>query len=155
MPFSLSASIRRWNPSVSSRSASGELALTVCTAASAMGVLPEPFLPSLCPFPSIQIIGVLGDMLGKAERMIAHQGLGAQRVAPFQRFDDVHVIADRAVGPVLLADGLAADHPHMGEQVLGELDQRLVAAQSDDALVKLDIELRIFVEMGAHRAVLE
>src|SRR5579859_6071954 len=131
MPLSLSASIRRWNPSVSSRSTSGVVALMLCTAASAMGALPEPLLPSFCPFPSIQIVGVFGDVLGEAERVIAHQGLGAQRVARFQRFDDVHVVADRAVGAILLADGLAADHPHMGEQVLGQMDQRVVAAQSN------------------------
>src|SRR5579864_5443359 len=96
MPLSLSASIRRWNPSVSSRSTSGVAALMLCTAASAMAVLPEPLLPSLCPFPSIQIIGVFRYVFREAERVIAHQGLGAQRVARFQRFDDVHVIADRA-----------------------------------------------------------
>src|ERR1700752_345119 len=104
MPLSLSASIRRENPSVSSRSASGVLALMPCTAASAMGVLPDCFLPSLCPFSSIQIVGVFGDVLGEAERVIAYQSFGAQRVARLQRFDDVHVIADRAVGAVLLAD---------------------------------------------------
>src|ERR1700761_5586848 len=143
MPLSLSASIKRWNPSVSSRSASGELALILCTAASAMGILPKGFAASLCPFPSIQIIGVFGHVFRKAERVIAHQPLGTWRVACFQRFNDMDVIADRAVGAILLADRLAADHPHMGEQVLGEVEQHAVAAHPDDRLVELDVHLGI------------
>ena len=72
---------------------------------------------------SIQIIRVFRDVLGKAERVIAHQLLGARGVARLQRLDDVHVVADRAVGAVLLADRLSPDHPHVGEQVLREIDE--------------------------------
>ena len=62
-------------------------------------------------------------MLGKAERVIAHEVRGALGVARFQRLDDVHVIADRPLDAVFLANGLSSDHPHVGEQVLGQLDQ--------------------------------
>ena len=93
-------------------------------------------------------------MLGEPERVIAHQRLGAHRVARFERFDDVHVIADRTIGAVLLADGFAPDHAHMGEQVFRQMDERRVAAHADDGLVEADIDFRIFVEMDAHRAVL-
>jgi hypothetical protein len=46
------------------------------------------------PSPSVQIIGVFGDVISETERMVAHQCLGAARVARFQRFDDMHVIAN-------------------------------------------------------------
>jgi hypothetical protein len=43
----------------------------------------------------------------------------------------------------------------MGEQVFRQIDQHAVAAHADDGLVEADIDLGIFVEVGAHRAVLE
>jgi hypothetical protein len=49
----------------------------------------------------------------------AHKVLGSHRIARLQRLDDVHMVADRAIGAVVLADRLAADHPHMREQVFG------------------------------------
>src|SRR5579875_2900709 len=64
---------------------------------------------------SIQIICVFRHMIGEAERMIPHQPLGAIRIAGLQRLDDVHVVADRFLHAVLLADRLAADHAHVGE----------------------------------------
>src|SRR5262245_34047385 len=103
----------RWKPSVSSRSSS---AAGFClTAASAMGVL-----PGFLALRSVQIISVTLDVLGKAERVRANELLGARGVARLESLDDVHVVADRAVGAVLLADRLPPDHPHMREQVLGE-----------------------------------
>src|SRR5579871_2335193 len=106
MPFSFMASMMRLKPSVSS-SLSASAFLSV--AASAMAFSPEK---------SVQIVDVLGDVRGEAERMLAHQVLGPLGVARLDRLDDVHVIVDRAVGAVVLADRLAADHAHVGEQVL-------------------------------------
>src|SRR5437870_3092190 len=129
----------RWKPSVSSRSSCAPVAGFSFTAASAMFSLPLfSSLPSLTrqsplplslprlggwrggmdarvtpahdDFPSVQIISVLRHMLCQTERVIAHKVFGALGVARLQRFDDVHVIADRAVDAILLADGLAADH---------------------------------------------
>src|SRR5712671_6475964 len=65
------------------------------------------------------------------------------------------MVADRAVGAVLLADGLAPDHAHVGEQILGERDQHAVAAHADDGLMKLDVDFGIFIEPGVQLAVLE
>src|SRR5215467_16310976 len=104
---------------------------------------------------SVQMIGVARDMLGKAERVLAHQGLGPLGFAPFEGLDDVHMIADRSIGAVVFADRLAADHPHVGEQVLGEIDQHLVVTHLDDGLVKADVDLGIFVEPGVNPAVRE
>ena len=87
--------------------------------------------------------------------MLAHQILGALGVACFKGVDDVHVIADRAFDPVVLADRAAADHAHMGEQVLRQPDQHLVAAELDDGLVEGDIDLGILVELGMQLVALE
>src|SRR5690242_15479693 len=127
MPFSFMASMMRLKPSVSSSlSVSGFLSV----AASAMAFSPEK---------SVQIVDVLGDVLGEAERMLAHQILRALRLARLEGLDDGHVVVDRAVGAVVLADRLAADHAHVGEQVLGQLGQHLVARELDDGLVEGDV----------------
>src|SRR6516225_9593151 len=102
---------------------------------------------------SVQMIGVARGMLGKAERVLAHQSLGPLGLAPFEGLDDVHMVADRPIGAVVLADRLAADHPHMGEQILGEIDQHLVVAHLDDGLMEADVDLGIFVELGVNLAV--
>src|SRR5712675_889190 len=108
MPLSLSASMTRWKPSVISRSASP--AGFRCTAASDI-VLSRNFGLRVCvarcqPIPelSVQVVGVFSHVLGKTKRVRAHQLLGARGVARLQRLDDVHVIVDRAVGAILLAD---------------------------------------------------
>src|SRR5215510_10285718 len=159
MPLSLSASMMRWNPSVISRSASPEG--FSCTAASDIVFSRGSLRRASCSravvrsWRSVQVVGVFRHMLGKAERMRAYQLLGAGGVTRLQRLDDVHVVVDRAVGTVLLADRLHADHPHMGEQVLSERNQHAVAAHADDGLVELDVHLGIFVEPRMELAVLE
>ena len=57
------------------------------------------------------MVGVPGDMLGEPQRVIADQILGAFGVARLERLDDVHVIADRPVGPIVVADR-PAQHIH-------------------------------------------
>ncbi len=94
-------------------------------------------------------------MLGQAERMLAHQVLGAFGVARLEGLDDVHVIADRAFDAVVLADRLAADHTHMGEEILRQPNQHLVAAELDQRLVEGDVHFRIFVELGMQLVALE
>src|SRR6187551_41479 len=144
-PLSLSASMMRWKPSVSSCSAAASG--FVATAASAMCSSPVSRLscpgltrastvfqkkwiagssPAMTPnllqssaVMSVQIIRVFRHVLGEAERMISDEILGARGVAGFERLDDVHVVADRFLDAVLLDDGLATDHPHVGEQIFG------------------------------------
>ena len=62
-------------------------------------------------------------MIRQPQRVIADQCPGAIRVALFQRLNDVHVIPDRPIGAILLADGLAPDHAHVREQILRKVDQ--------------------------------
>src|SRR5471032_3088665 len=107
MSFSFSASMIRWKPSVRSCVSSAAAVLRAASAISSSR--------------SIHIINVLGDVLGQAKRVLADQVLGALGVARFQGLDDVHVIVDRALDPVILSDRTAADHAHMGEQVFREL----------------------------------
>src|ERR1051326_4434360 len=102
IPLSLSASMTRGKPSVNSRSVSA--AGFSWVAVWAMG------LPSgLFAVPSVEIIGMPGDVFGEPKRMLAHQVLGALGVARLERLDDVHVVADRAGRTAVLADGLAAE----------------------------------------------
>jgi len=70
------------------------------------------------------------------------------RLKPSVSLNDGHVIVDRAVGAVVLADRLAADHAHVGEQVLSQFGQHLVARELDDGLVEGDVHFRVFVEPG-------
>src|SRR5689334_14487918 len=113
MPFSFNASMIRLKPSVSS--SSGPAALR---AASAMVSLQK------FSFLLVEIVGVLGDVVGKAERVLTNECFGPRRVAGFDRFNDVQVIVDRTVGAVLLHDGLAADHPHMCEEIFSQPNER-------------------------------
>src|SRR5215468_6077115 len=120
MPLSLSASMMRWKPSVISRSVSP--AGFSCTAASDI-VLSRKFWVarfhyalSANPRAFNQVVGVFRNVLGQTKRVRAYQLLGTSGFARLQCFDDVHVIVDRAVGAILLADRFHADHPHMGEQ---------------------------------------
>src|ERR1035437_5093183 len=139
----------RGKPSVSSRSASTVVVSAFAfTAASAIG-------ESFRLIRSIEIIGKARHVISQAERVVAYQFFRAIGGARFQSLDDVDVVADRTVGAILLADGLAADHAHVGEQILGEVDQHGVAAEPDDGLMEFDVDVGILVEMRAHFAVLE
>src|SRR5690242_1395613 len=82
-----------------------------------------------CGIRSVQIIGKARHMVGEAERVVTDQILGAVGGARLDRLDDRHVILDRTVGAVLLADRRAADHAHVREQVGSQVDQHLVLAE--------------------------
>src|SRR5215831_4295736 len=86
-------------------------------AASAMGILLNRSFRVLV---LVEIVGVPGDVIGEPERVVAYQRLRQFRISLFERVDDVHVIADRTIHAIVLADRLAADHPHVREQVLRE-----------------------------------
>ncbi len=83
--------------------------------------------------------------------MTTYQFLRAIGIAGFQGFDDMHVIADGAVGAVLFGDRLSADHAHMGEQIFRHVDEHLIVTHADDGLVEFDVHLGIFVELGRPR----
>jgi len=55
-------------------------------------------LPEIVYRRSVEIIGMTRQLLGKPERMAAHQFLGACGIAHFERLDDDLMISDRAIG---------------------------------------------------------
>src|SRR5579864_8882267 len=110
MPFSFSASMTRWNPSVSS--ASGSLTLFSSTA---------DIIFSLCVVPaafvvraghSVEEIAVLLDMRGQPHCVFAHQPFGRVGVALLQRGDDGAVIDDGALCTIVLGHRHGADSAH-------------------------------------------
>jgi len=54
-------------------------------------------LPEIVYRRSVDVIGMARQLLGKPERMAAHQFLGACGIAHFERLDDL-MISDRAIG---------------------------------------------------------
>src|SRR5579864_9671193 len=137
----------RWNPSVSSCVSSA------ATFGCSFSVVACAILASSSQ--SVQEIPILFDMRGKIERVLPRQRLGALGIAPLQRLDDLHVIDDRALRAIVLADRRLANRAHMNEQVLGHVGEELITRQPDDRLMELDVGFRILVEMSLGRAILE
>src|SRR3954453_18809877 len=104
---------------------------------------------------SIEVVDRVLDMVGQVQCVVSDQALGELAVAGLERFDDVHVVDDRALGPVVLADGPAPDRPHMHEQVLDQLEDHRRLPELDDALVEAQVRHRVLVEMRSQLAVLE
>src|SRR3954449_506714 len=104
---------------------------------------------------SIEVVDRVFHVVGQVQCVVSDQALGEIAVASLERFDDVHVIDDRALGPVVLADGPAPDRPHMHEQVLDQLKDHRRLAELDDALMEAQVGHRVLVEMRPHLAVLE
>src|SRR5215211_754672 len=104
---------------------------------------------------SIEVVDRVLDVVGQVQCVVTNEALGELAVAGLQRLDDVHVIDDRALGPVVLADGPAPDRPHMHEQVLDQLQDHRRLAELDDALVEAQVGHRVLVEVRANLAVLE
>src|SRR6476660_8270218 len=61
---------------------------------------------------SVQVVDRALHVVGQVQRVVAHEALGEVPVTGLQRLDDVHVVDDRALGPVVLADRPAPDRPH-------------------------------------------
>src|SRR3954452_10686636 len=104
---------------------------------------------------SIEVVDRVLDVVGQVQGVVTDQALGELAVAGLERLDDVHVVDDRALGPVVLADRPAPDRPHVDEQVLDQLEDHRRLAELDDALVEAQVGGRVLVEMRAHLTVLE
>ena len=98
-------------------------------------------------------VAVFFDMRGKVQRVLAYQALGKLGIALFECLDDVHMIDDRARGPVALRDGHPADCADVNEQVLDGLAHEVRAGEADDRLVKRDVGVRILVDMLGRRRI--
>ena len=70
---------------------------------------------------SIEVVDRVFHVVGQVQGVVTDKALRELAVASLARLDDVHVVDDRALGPVVLADGPAPDRPHMHEQVLDQL----------------------------------
>src|SRR5918996_5890965 len=84
------------------------------------------------------------------ERMLAHQTLGQIGIARFERFDDVGVIDDRAPHPIALGHGARTDRAHVDEQAVCDVLEQRALGQLENALMELDVDLGILVDLGAH-----
>src|SRR3954447_4184451 len=164
IPSAFRALATRWPPEI----IFGSAALLSDVVASAAGVvvaltwgisfsaptgpaLPEAGRLSL----SIEVVDRVLDVVGQVQCVISDQALGEVAVPRLERFDEVHVVADRALGPVVLADGPAPYRADMHEQVLDELEDHRRLAELDDALVETQVGDGVLVEMRPHLAVLE
>src|SRR3954451_398592 len=88
------------------------------------------------------------DVAVEPHRVLADLLAGALGIARFDRFDDVHVILDRAAHPVAFRHGALADGAHMEEQPVGDVLEQPAAAELENALVEGYVGFRIFVDMG-------
>ena len=87
------------------------------------------------------------DMVGEAERVLAHESFGLVGIATLEGRDDVEVVLHAAPGAVVLAHGDGADRAHVEEQRVGDLAHQRAAAEADDRLVERHVGLRILVQM--------
>jgi phosphatidylglycerophosphatase A len=52
--------------------------------------------------PLVKVVAVLLDVAGEVQLMFTAQAGGCVGIAPLQVFDDVHMVADRLLGAVLV-----------------------------------------------------
>src|SRR3954451_1933782 len=162
IPSALRALATRWPPEIISVSAA-----PFPDPASAAGVVVALTWGSPCRPPrpgtagrrgngllSIEVVDRVLDVVGQVQGVVTDQALGELAVAGLERLDDVHVVDDRALGPVVLADGPAPDRPHMHEQVLDQLQDHRRLAELDDALVEAQVGHRVLVAVPSDLAVL-
>src|ERR1700737_4132847 len=122
IPSALSAFATRWPPEMSSgSSAAGVFAPT---SNNVLLISVSLLLFVFSGSPGRQIIHVLGNMPGEVQRVLAHQSLGQLGVASLERLDDLKVVDDRPLVPLVLADRAAAEGLHVDEQVACHLDQK-------------------------------
>src|SRR3954470_11452995 len=131
MPFSLSASMTRRNPSVNSCSVPGASDLV---AVFSMGLVS---LVSRCRFRLLgamprpsgercrleEFLTMRFDVSGKAKGVIAGALLGELGIARLQGFDHAEMLGERRRGAVLASDGQLPIATHVQQQVVGEIDQ--------------------------------
>ena len=95
---------------------------TAVLAAVTSALLPRSCRVRLCPRTRLSVHGRRPlDVVGQIERVVADQALGELGVAGLERLDDVHVVDDRALGAIVLADHAAADRAHVHEQAVGQV----------------------------------
>src|SRR3954452_21787349 len=157
IPSAFRALATRWPPEISPGSTallSGKVAsgAGVVVALTLGGLLLGPGTPAKTGRPgsgslSIEVVDRVLHMVGQVQCVVSDQALGELAVAGLERFDDVHVVDDRELGPVVFDDGPVGDRPNVHEQVLDELEDHRRLAELDDALVEAQVGHRVLVEM--------
>src|SRR5258705_4825818 len=164
MPLSLSASMTRWNPSVSSCCASALVTSMLCTVAG-IPLLPDRLLmrtssssskssPKQGLWLAKEFLSVGFDIGGKAERVIARPLFRKLGITLFERFDDCHVLGQRYCGAVGPPDRELPVTTHMQQDIVGHVDQRRRLAERDQRLMEGDVGLRIFLDVVLRQAIL-
>jgi len=74
---------------------------------------------------SVEEVAVGFDERREFERVLTHEVLDQFGIPPFKRFDDAHVINNRARRAVTLRDRHLADRSHMHEEVLDCVEDEL------------------------------
>ena len=92
-------------------------------------------------------------MSAEIEGVLSHEAFGQLRVAGFERFDDGHVIDDRAARAILLGNGAHPNGAHVKEQVFGDLEEQIALAQPEQRLVEGNVGLGVLVDPGLGGAV--
>src|ERR1700688_4908767 len=156
-PLSLSASMIRLNPSVCSRSASALLASMLCTIAD-IPILPDRFLMPTNSSSSgrvrlkqrvlKQFLAVRLDIGGKAEGVVACALLRQFGVALLEGFNDGEVLGQRSGGAVGASDRQLSVAADVKQDIVGHVDQHRRLGKRDQRLVKGDVGLGIFLDMG-------
>src|SRR3712207_2952480 len=134
MPSALRALATRWPPEIICWSC--PVLLVVASSATGVLVVVLTSLSFLCPawtsssrrgtgLLSVEVVDRVLHVVGQPQCVVSDQALGELGVPRLERLDDVHVVDDRALGPIVLADGATADRAHVDQQVLGHVqDQR-------------------------------
>src|SRR3954470_15571093 len=163
IPSAFRALATRWPPEISPGSTALLSGNVVASAAGVVvaltvGGLLGPvrrLVPAAYGSLSVQVVDRVFHVVGQVQCVISDETLGELAVASLEGLDDVHVVDDRALGPVVLADGPASDRSHVHEQVLDQLQEQRRLRQLDDALVEAQVGHRVLVEVRPHLAVLE
>src|SRR5262245_24284123 len=150
MPFSLSASMTRWKPSVSSCSVPGAsdlvavfsmgLVSLVSKVAGRLLVLLVKWL--LAEQLTEKFLAVRLNVSRKAEGVIARALLRKLGVARFQRFDDAEMLRERGRGAILPSDRQLPVAAHVQEEIVGEINQHRRFRKRDQRLMEGDIGSR-------------
>ena len=84
-------------------------------------------------------VHVAFDVVSQLHRVLAHQPASSYSIAGLEGLDDLLVVSNRALCPVLFEDGSIPDRANMHEQSIRDVVDQLVLAEPDYGLVKLDV----------------
>src|ERR687895_2057887 len=161
IPSARSALATRWPPEIVSVSAPGAAGVSACTAvlvavtsiSSPSGARSGIVTPGAGGFSPSGRRPV--HVVREIQRVLSDEAFGELGVAALEGLDDVHVVDDGALGPIVLPDHVAANRSHVHKQAGDEGADHGRAGELDDALVEAQVRLRVFVQVQTQLVVLE